>query len=224
MRSTLSRCAKVASGPISAPAASGKFTRSDRARTTSLRTTSLCTGRCTNRREPATHDWPLPSKMPSATAATAASISASAKTMCGDLPPNSSATGMSLRAATSAMHRPLSVPPVKDTMRTSGCPTSATPASWPVPGSTFSSPGGRPASSAMRATASPVDGVTSDGLSTTALPAASAGAIDRQRRCFSRLFCTAARCRPLLNQTGTLAAAPKRAAAGCGRSIIVNSP
>lgn len=41
---------------------------------------------------------------------------------------------------------------------------------------------------------------------------------DRQRRCFSRLFCTAARCRPLLNQTGTLAAAPKRAAAGCGRS------
>src|SRR6218665_3106926 len=132
---------------------------------------------CTNNREPATHDCPLPSKMPSATAATAASTSASANRIWGDLPPNSSATGISFLAAISPMRLPLSVPPVKDTIRTKGWATSAAPAPCPVPGRTFRIPSGSPACNAMRATASPVEGVTSDGLRMTALPAARAGAI-----------------------------------------------
>src|SRR6218665_7059 len=125
---------------------------------------------CTNNREPATHDCPLPSKMPSATAATAASTSASANRIWGDLPPNSSATGISFLAAISPMRLPLSVPPVKDTIRTKGWATSAAPAPCPVPGRTFRIPSGSPACNAMRATASPVEGVTSDGLRMTALP------------------------------------------------------
>src|SRR6218665_62558 len=114
---------------------------------------------CTNNREPATHDCPLPSKMPSATAATAASTSASANRIWGDLPPNSSATGISFLAAISPMRLPLSVPPVKDTIRTKGWATSAAPAPCPVPGRTFRIPSGSPACNAMRATASPAEGV-----------------------------------------------------------------
>lgn len=74
------------------------------------------------------------------------------------------------------MARPVSVPPVNDTMRTPGCLTSAAPTSSPWPGSTVSNPSGRPASAQMRASSSASWGVSSDGLSSTALPAASAGA------------------------------------------------
>ena len=96
--------------------------------------------------------------------------------MCGDFPPSSRATGISLLAATAAIRRPLAVPPVKDSILTPGCATRAAPASAPLPGSTSRTPGGRPASSAMRPSSSAVDGVNSDGFRITALPAASAGA------------------------------------------------
>jgi hypothetical protein len=56
---------------------------------------------------------------------------------------------------------------------------SAPPASSPVPQTTLSNPAGRPAPDAMRASASVVVDVNSDGLTTTALPAASAGAAPR---------------------------------------------
>ena len=50
------------------------------------------------------------------------------------------------------------------------------PAREPGPATTLTTPSGRPASSAIRAKRSAVSGVSSAGLSTTVLPAASAGA------------------------------------------------
>ncbi|MNS79401.1 hypothetical protein D3C72_1130550 [compost metagenome] len=61
-------------------------------------------------------------------------------------------------------------------LRTSGCAASAAPAVAPRPHTTLSAPGGKPASSASSASRSAVSGVSSDGLSTTVQPAASAGA------------------------------------------------
>ncbi|MCY1294284.1 hypothetical protein D9M70_435760 [compost metagenome] len=53
----------------------------------------------------------------------------------------------------------------------------ASPMTEPLPGSTLIRPLGTPASSQMRASSSAISGVTSAGLTTTALPAANAGAI-----------------------------------------------
>lgn len=57
----------------------------------------------------------------------------------------------------------------------------------PDPTTTDSNPGGRPASSKMRASSRPpVTGVSPAGLSTTALPTASAGATDRFDSCMGK--------------------------------------
>ena len=56
-----------------------------------------------------------------------------------------------------------------------GACTSAAPVS-PAPCTTLTRPGGAPASAKTRATHSPESGVSSDGFSTTALPAATAAA------------------------------------------------
>ncbi len=114
--------------------------------------------------------------MPEITPPSAFSKSASSNTMCGDLPPSSSPAGISRAPATAAIARPVSVPPVNDTIRTPGCATSAAPTSSPWPGSTVSRPSGRPASAQIRASSSASIGVSSEGLRITALPAASAGA------------------------------------------------
>ncbi len=75
-----------------------------------------------------------------------------------------------------AMCLPVVVPPVKETRLTSGCLVMASPMTEPLPGSTLTMPFGTPASSQIRASSSAISGVTSAGLTTTALPAASAGA------------------------------------------------
>ena len=121
-------------------------------------------------------DWPVEEKMPNSTPASATSRSASAKTMVGDLPPSSSETGISFAAAFCARARPTSVPPVKETLRMAGCVTSRSPTTPPAPGRTEKSPGGRPAASTMRASSRQTSGLQEAGLSSTALPAASAGA------------------------------------------------
>ena len=56
-----------------------------------------------------------------------------------------------------------------------GCPVMALPVVAPSPRTTFTSPPGRPARTASSASMSADHGVISDGLSTTAFPAASAG-------------------------------------------------
>ncbi|MNQ66011.1 hypothetical protein D3C85_804880 [compost metagenome] len=71
---------------------------------------------------------------------------------------------------------PTSVEPVNTSASTSGCRPSARPACSPSPGTTFSTPGGKPASSASSARRNAENGDCSAGLSTTLLPAASAGA------------------------------------------------
>ena len=73
--------------------------------------------------------------------------------------------------------RPTPVEPVKLTMSTSGCATSASPATGPVPVRMLTTPSGTPASCAASANISAVSGVISAGFSTMVLPAAIAGSI-----------------------------------------------
>ncbi len=79
---------------------------------------------------------------------------------------------MSVSAARAITFLPVSTEPVNITKSTSS--TSAAPAS-PRPVATWKTPSGMPDSVSISAIRSDVSGVTSDGLSTTALPAARAG-------------------------------------------------
>ena len=103
-------------------------------------------------------------------------MSASAKTMLALLPPSSSVTRFTWSAQPAMICLPTSVEPVKQTLRTSGCVTNRWPTTDPLPGMTVSTPAGSPASSASSPIRIAVSGVISAGLSTTVLPAASAGA------------------------------------------------
>ena len=71
---------------------------------------------------------------------------------------------------------PVATSPVRETSRTSGFFTSASPAGTPSPVMMLSTPGGM-IPSANSTKRSNVSGVCSEGLSTCALPAASAGPI-----------------------------------------------
>ncbi|MNH17374.1 hypothetical protein D3C79_770430 [compost metagenome] len=82
------------------------------------------------------------------------------------------------------MPRPTGVEPVKVINEGSSCSTKASPISLPAPTTTLSTPAGSPASSKMRASSKPPHtGVSLAGLTTTALPSARAGAIERWVRC-----------------------------------------
>ena len=80
------------------------------------------------------------------------------------------------------IHWPTSVEPVKAILSTSGCRTSAAPAAVPMPGTTLSAPGGRPASTTRSPSSRAVSGVSCAGFKTTVHPAASAGAIFQEAR------------------------------------------
>ena len=73
--------------------------------------------------------WPWLKKIPLAAPRIAASMSASAKTTFGDLPPSSSETFLRLPAAALTISLPTSVEPVNATLSTSSCAASAAPAS-----------------------------------------------------------------------------------------------
>ncbi len=124
---------------------------------------------------PARHTWPALSNWFTA-CFTTASRSASAKATNGDLPPSSSETGVRFAAAACATSLPVSIDPVNAMRSTPGCRVSAAPASSPIPWSTLNAPSGSPASRAMSASREAVSGAHSGGFSTTAFPAASAGA------------------------------------------------
>src|ERR1700722_11639345 len=131
--------------------------------------------------------WPWCRKEPHAPAEAAAATSASARMTSAGLPPSSRCARLRCRAASSPMRRPTAVEPVKLMIRTSGSVISASPTSGP-PGSTCSRPSGRPASSKTRARTTPPDTlVRGSGLSTTALPSASAGATERMDRICGKL-------------------------------------
>src|SRR5271154_4676756 len=113
---------------------------------------------------------------PNSAPSTEASQSASAKNIFGDLPPSSSVTRFSVSAALFTIILPTAALPVKATLSTPACATSAAPAVSPVPFTTFTTPAGKPTSSNQPATSIAVSGVCSAGLSTQQQPAASAGA------------------------------------------------
>ena len=108
--------------------------------------------------------------------------SLSANTRVGFLPPNSSDSFFSIGAASDAMRRPTAVLPVNEIALTSGCATSGSPTSGPSPWTMLSTPVGKPMPAASSPSSVAVCGVTSDGLATTVLPAASAGAIFQVNR------------------------------------------
>ncbi len=130
----------------------------------------------TSRRVPDRQTWPASSYWPAALRA-AASRSASANTMNGFFPPSSAVKGTMLRAVACPIAWAAPTEPVSATRRTSGWATSAAPTSSPMPWTTFSTPGGIPASLARSPSSEHDSGDHSAGLSTAVQPAASAGAV-----------------------------------------------
>ena len=127
----------------------------------------------------AKHDWPALRVTAATAAPTAASRSASGSTTVGDLPPSSRLTGTIRRAAAAITADPPATEPVNVTCATCGWSTTAAPVVSPRPTTTLQAPRGSPAASNASATTSVDSGATSDGLTTTVLPAASDGATPR---------------------------------------------
>ena len=133
--------------------------------------------RCTSSREPAMQVWPDAAKMPASTPASAASS-------CGVLEDDVGRLAAELEGRrgepVGRRARPIATavsgPPVKAMWSTPGWEVSAAPRAAPVPVTTLTTPGGKPARS-NSATSSSIDAeVYSLGLTTTVLPAARAGA------------------------------------------------
>ena len=94
--------------------------------------------------------------------------------MAASFPPSSSTTGRVVAAAAAMTAWPVPTPPVKETMSTSGWPTSAAPSAASGPFTTLRTPGG--STSAMAAaTSSTVPGHEGGALTTTVSPASRAG-------------------------------------------------
>ena len=85
--------------------------------------------------------------------------------------------GTRFLAASTPMRRAVSGEPVKEIRRARGSAVSAAPTSSPSPCTTFSTPGGIPASSQSSPSREQESGDHSAGLRTTGQPAASAGEI-----------------------------------------------
>ena len=133
----------------------------------------------TNTRDPAVHICPDVVMLAARIPATTLCWSASAKTTLGDFPPSSSVIGWRARPAAAATSRPVAALPVNATMSTRGLPTNADPTVGPSPRRQLTTPIGTSAALSMRLRAwITIAGVSSAGLMTQALPAASAGASD----------------------------------------------
>ena len=96
--------------------------------------------------------------------------------MKGALPPSSSETFFIVFAHCAIRSLPISVEPVKESLRTRASPVSTPPISRAGPVMTLMTPAGMPARCASSASASAEKGVWVAGLQTTVQPAASAGA------------------------------------------------
>mmetsp|Transcript_19747 Transcript_19747/g.34689 ORF Transcript_19747/g.34689 Transcript_19747/m.34689 type:complete len:341 (+) Transcript_19747:363-1385(+) len=178
-RSTLSTAAPLISGPTVTPRARPSPTRSRAIAAASFPWKASARARCTRKRFGATQVWPALRNLAAIAAATAPSRSASSKTRKGALPPSSSDTRFTVGAACAMSSLPTSVEPVKLIFRTRGSPHRAQPAAAAPARSvvtTLNSPFGNPARPASSPSASAVSGVSSEGLTMVAHPAASAGA------------------------------------------------
>src|SRR5215217_7269802 len=109
--------------------------------------------------------------MPFTTSLAARSRLLSAKTIWGDLPPNSRTTGFTCSADARITARPVSTDPVKVIEPNIGCSLRALPASAPNPVTTLYTPAGKSRASNTSANRRAVRGVCSAGLITAVLPA-----------------------------------------------------
>src|SRR6202051_4862715 len=122
-----------------------------------------------------TQVWPLLRYLDAIAPSTAASRSASSKTMNGALPPNSRVTFLTVGALCAISRRPTCVDPVNESLRTMGLLVNSLPIAFGLPVTMFSTPFGTPARSASTAIANAENGVASAGLTTIGQPAANAG-------------------------------------------------
>src|SRR6267154_1759050 len=106
---------------------------------------------------------------------TAISMSASSKTMNGALPPSSSETFLTVPAHCSINSLPISVEPVKVSLRTIGFEVISPPISVAPPVTQEKTPFGTPARSASSQSAKAEKGVAVAGFNTIVQPAARAG-------------------------------------------------
>ncbi len=127
-------------------------------------------------REPHRQIWPELRKAERSTVSSSLAFGASANTRVGFLPPSSNEVFFSERAQLSAMRVPTAVLPVKLIALTAGWSTSAWPTAAPRPCTMLNTPAGKLISRASSPSIQAVTGVTSEGLPTTQLPAARAGA------------------------------------------------
>ena len=162
--------------PVSAASSSGPPNLMASVRRTSSSTNFSWMDSSTMMRAPAEHTCPEWTKPPLRALSTAASKSASAKMTFGFLPPSSRATRFTVSAACLAIILPVTRPPVKETISTSGWVDSGLPAVAPAPVMRFATPAGTPASVSTVMSIIAVCGVSSACLRTKVLPAASAGA------------------------------------------------
>ncbi len=128
-------------------------------------------------REAAVQRWPVVPKADHRIPSVARSRSASASTTTPFLPPSSSETRLSRRAARWAMSLPVVEEPVNEMTATSGLSTMASPTSPPAPVTRLTTPGGKPASAISSTRSVAQCGVSDDGLNTTVLPVTSAGIV-----------------------------------------------
>ena len=122
-----------------------------------------------------TQVWPVLRNLEAMAPATAASRSASSKTMKGALPPSSRETFFTVPAHCSRSRLPISVEPVKVSLRTTGLAVSSRADGAGGAGDHVEHPGGSPARSASSARARAENGVAEAGLTTRVQPAARAG-------------------------------------------------
>src|ERR1700676_493143 len=122
-----------------------------------------------------TQVWPALRYFEAIAPLTAISMSASSNTMNGALPPSSSETFLTVPAHCSISNLPISVEPVKVSLRTIGFEVISAPISLDPPVTQEKTPAGTPARSANSHSASAENGVAVAGFSTIVQPAASAG-------------------------------------------------
>ena len=121
------------------------------------------------------HTWPALQNPPQDVPFAAMFISASSQMITGSFPPNSRATFFKFSDAKREIRFPVLTEPVKVMMGTSGCFTSASPASPPRPVTTFMTPGGiSPPATSIQCRMERE--VTSDGFIMMVFPQANAGA------------------------------------------------
>ena len=145
---------------------------------------------------------------------TAASTSASSKTMNAASPPSSSSGRTTRRAAPAMISRPTWVDPVNVTARTAGWSSSAWVTSRGGPCTRLTTPLGMPASVSVRIISVAASGAFSETLATTVHPAARAGASLRAWMEQGKFHGVSEATTP----TGRLMLRCRRSAASCGRT------